>query len=59
MANNTNKVVNFYQKFHFGTEVLNIDVSKNRWSGFGMATVGIHPNHFELHPNPIPTGHVL
>ena len=23
------------------------------------ATVGIHPNHFEIHPNPIPTGHVM
>ena len=23
------------------------------------ATVEIHPNHFEIHPNPIPTGHVM
>ena len=26
------------------------------WSGFGMATVGIHPNDFDLNPNKIPTG---
>ena len=23
------------------------------------ATVEIHPNHFEIHPNPIPTGYVM
>ena len=29
------------------------------WSGFGMATVGIHPNDFDLDPNKIPTGGVV
>ena len=29
------------------------------WSGFGMATVGIHPNDFYLNPNKIPTGGVI
>ena len=26
------------------------------WSGFGMVTVGIHPNDFDLNPNKIPPG---
>ena len=29
------------------------------WTGFGMATVGIHPNDFDLDPNKIPTGGVV
>ena len=29
------------------------------WSGFGMETVGIHPNDFDLDPNKIPTGGVV
>ena len=32
------------------------------WSGFGMATVGIHPNDFWVlngHPNKIPTNEML
>ena len=39
------------------------DVSKKivrvGWSGFGMATGGIHPTHFEFHPTPIPPGGVV
>ena len=29
------------------------------WPGVGMATVGIHPNDFNLNPNKIPTGGVV
>ena len=29
------------------------------WSGFGMVTVGIHPNDFDLNPNKIPPGGVV
>ena len=33
--------------------------TKSGWSGFGMETVGIHPNDFDLDPNKIPTGGVV
>ena len=51
------------KQFHFGIE---ITVSQKNleggWSGFGMATVGIHPNDFWVlngHPNKIPTNEML
>ena len=37
-------------------------VTTSHWSGFGMATVGIHPNNFGAlngHPNKIPTNKLL
>ena len=37
-------------------------ISRGGWSGFGMETVGIHPNDFRVlngHPNKIPTNEVL
>ena len=40
----------------------NKNMSKKReggWSGIGMATVGIHPNDFDLYPNKIPPGRVV
>ena len=33
-----------------------IGIDWGGWSGFGTATVGIHPNDFNLNPNKIPTG---
>ena len=47
-------------KFPFGTEIrLSQKIMRDGWSGFGMATVGIHPNDFDLDPNKIPTGGVV
>ena len=37
-------------------------ISRGGWSGFGMVTVGIHPNDFGFlngHPNKIPTNEML
>ena len=37
-------------------------ISRGGWPGFGMATVGIHPNDFGVlngHPNKIPTNEML
>ena len=37
-------------------------ISRGGWSGFGMETVGIHPNDFGVlngHPNKIPTNEML
>ena len=34
-------------------------VTSKTISTISSVTVGIHPNHFEIHPNPIPTGHVM
>ena len=37
-------------------------IARGGWSGFGMATVGIDPNTFEVlngHPNKIPTDKIL
>ena len=34
-------------------------IMRGGWSGFGMVTVGIHPNDFDLDPNKIPTGGVV
>ena len=54
-----------YYHFHFHgsaglvPKLILTPCPKGGWSRFGMATVGINPNHFVLHPNPIPTGHVL
>ena len=49
--------------FLFGTECLMRRKYVNGGGGEvesrSGATVEIHPNHFEIHPNPIPTGHVL
>ena len=43
--------------FLFGTELGKFQINPG-WSGFGMETVGIHPNDFGVlngHPNKIPT----
>ena len=37
-------------------------IARGGWSGFGMVTVGIDPNTFEVlngHPNKIPTDKIL
>ena len=47
-------------KFPFGTEIGMCQQNyEGGWSGFGMVTVGIHPNDFDLNPNKIPPGGVV
>ena len=47
-------------KFPFGTEMrMSQQNHEGGWSGIGMATVGIHPNDFDLYPNKIPPGRVV
>ena len=49
-----------FVKFPFGTEMrMSQQNHKGGWSGIGMATVGIHPNDFDLYPNKIPPGRVV
>ena len=49
-----------FVEFPFGTEVrLSQQNHEGGWPGFGMVTVGIHPNDFDLNPNKIPTGGVV
>ena len=49
-----------FVKFPFGTEMrMSQQNHEGGWSGFGMATIGIYPNDFDLHPNKIPTGGVV
>ena len=49
-----------FVKFPFGTEMrMSQQNHEGGWSGIGMATVGIHPNNFDLHPNKIPPGRVV
>ena len=49
-----------FVKFPFGTEIRQSQQNHGGgWPGFGMATVGIHPNDFDLNPNKIPTGGVV
>ena len=49
-----------FVKFPFGTEMrMSQQNHEGGWSGIGMATVGIHPNDFDLYPNKIPPGRVV
>ena len=49
-----------FVKFPFGTEMrMSQQNYEGGWSGIGMATVGIHPNDFNLNPNKIPPGGVV
>ena len=49
-----------FVKFPFGTEMrMSQQNHEGGWSGIGMATVGIHPNDFNLNPNKIPPGGVV
>ena len=49
-----------FVKFPFGTEMrMSQQNHEGGWSGFGMATVGIYPNNFDLYPNKIPPGRVV
>ena len=48
--------------FVFGTENEASQTNSEGWFGFGMATVGIDPNTFEVlngHPTKIPTDEIL
>ena len=49
--------------FLFGIEIVLCPKNlEGGWSGFGMVTVGIHPNNFGVwngHPNKIPTNELL
>ena len=48
--------------FVFGTENEASQTNSEGWFGFGMATVGIDPNTFEVligHPTKIPTDRIL
>ncbi len=66
MAKSTNEVVSGYSmSIRFSILVQKVQCVENkvmvvvRVEARSGATVGIHPNHFEIHPNPIPTGHVM
>ena len=49
-----------FVKFPFGTEMrMSQQNHEGGWSGIVMATVGIHPNDFDLYPNKIPPGRVV
>ena len=49
-----------FVKFPFGTEMrMSQQNHEGGWSGIGMATVGIHPNDFDLYPNKMPPGRVV
>ena len=49
-----------FVNFPFGTEMrMSQQNHEGGWSEIGMATVGIHPNDFDLYPNKIPLGRVV
>ena len=49
-----------FVKFPFGTEIRMSQQNHERvWSGFGMITVGIHPNNFDINPIKIPPGGIV